>query len=109
MHDSNDKLPVLVPVRRGLAELCKTAIADWRAERDVVAIAGTLARLSDRRLALIGLRRDTLIFSVERMMSEAEEASRIEADVLQILAAAEDRAYRLEAHYAPPPEQRMAS
>ena len=80
MFDTNDRLPALVSDRRGLAERWKAAIADWRAERDLVAIAGTLARLSDRRLALIGLRRDTLIFSVERMMSEAEDASRIVGD-----------------------------
>lgn len=57
---------------RGIA----AAYREWRYERDLVAISRALRRLSERRLAMIGLSKTTLDVDVERM---ADRASRIRA------------------------------
>ncbi|ETX28610.1 hypothetical protein [Roseivivax isoporae] len=58
----------------------------WRFERDIAAIMSALDRLSDRRLALIGVRRDELFEAVSTLMLEAEQRRAIGREVLDLLA-----------------------
>lgn len=62
----------------------------WRFQRDVAAIMATLDRLSDRRLAMIGLHRDTLFETVSDMMVEAERQRQVGHEVLAMLENATD-------------------
>jgi len=50
----------------------RTAHADWQFERDIAAVMAALGRLSDRRLALIGVRREALFETVAEMITRAE-------------------------------------
>jgi hypothetical protein len=59
----------------------KAAVGEYRTSRsarqredDVAAIAFALSRLSDRRLTLLGIRRDGLVHAVETLVEKAEEA-----------------------------------
>ncbi len=66
-------------------ERLRRAYAEWREDRDMAAIVGALYRLSDRRLALIGLHRDRLIDDVERMMDGSAANKAIAAEVIALL------------------------
>jgi hypothetical protein len=70
----------------GWRDYLKAAIGEYRTSRtarqredDVAAIAFTLSKLSDRRLALLGIRRDGLVHAVETLVARADEA-RVGAD-----------------------------
>jgi hypothetical protein len=59
----------------------KAAVGEYRTSRsarqredDVAAIAFALSKLSDRRLTLLGIRRDGLVHAVETLVEKAEEA-----------------------------------
>ena len=76
---------VELPVPAGPRGRLRGAYLRWREDRDFAAIVRALARLGDRRLALIGMRRDDLGHYVERMMGDAETDRRLSAEVLEIL------------------------
>lgn len=74
---------------RGLGAL-RTAYADWRFGNDLAAIVGVFDRLSNRRLNLIGLNRETLFDSVGDMMVHAEEERAIVREIIAIIDASTD-------------------
>ncbi|SLN12091.1 hypothetical protein ROJ8625_00312 [Roseivivax jejudonensis] len=57
----------------------------WRFRRDIAAITATLDRLSDRRLEMIGMRRDELFEAVSDLMIRAEEERSIGREVMELL------------------------
>ncbi|ETX14307.1 hypothetical protein OCH239_04065 [Roseivivax halodurans JCM 10272] len=57
----------------------------WRFRRDLAAIMAALDRLSDRRLEMIGIRRDDLFEAVSDMMMRAEEERAIGREVMALL------------------------
>lgn len=61
----------------------------WRFRRDIAAIMATLDRLSDRRLDMIGMRREDLLGAVFDMMERAEEERQIGREVIALLEAPE--------------------
>lgn len=61
------------------------AYGEWRITQDIAAIMSALDRLSDRRLAMIGLRRDDLYDAVTGMMEQVREQKRISEEVLALL------------------------
>jgi len=63
----------------------KAAYEAWRITQDIGAIMAAFDRLSDRRLALIGLRRSELYDAVTEMMDEVRQQERIGEDVLALL------------------------
>ncbi|MEH6648062.1 hypothetical protein [Sulfitobacter sp.] len=69
---------------RGLGTL-QMAYADWRFGNDVAAIVVAFNRLSNRRLHMIGLRRETLFDSVGEMMVHAEEEREIGLEIVAII------------------------
>lgn len=64
------------------------AYQTWSEDRDFAAIYAALARLSDRRLHMIGMRRETLVDDVERLIEAAEENRNLEQEILALV---EDR------------------
>ncbi len=87
---SNEKGPSRDRLNRGgtwrrLGRALGFAAREWHQDRDTFAIKRALSRLSDRRLHLIGLRRQTLETDVRRMIWDIEEERNIGAEVLQIL------------------------
>lgn len=60
-------------------------VDSWRFRRDLAAIMATFDRLSDRRLEMIGLQRDSLFESVSDMMIEAERQRAIGREVVELL------------------------
>ncbi|KUF08738.1 hypothetical protein [Pseudoponticoccus marisrubri] len=60
-------------------------VESWRFQRDVAAVTATLDRLSDRQLAMIGMRRGELFEAVSDMMLRAEEERRIGREVVALL------------------------
>jgi hypothetical protein len=87
---------------RGLGTL-RTAIADWRYGNDVAAIVGTLNRLPNHRLHMIGLHRDGLVDAVGDMILSAEEDRAIGREVVAILDASADGTFG--SYDIPPPEE----
>ena len=75
--------------RRGLGSLRK-AYDDWRFSNDLAAIVAAFDRLSNRRLHLIGLRREALLDSVADMMVHAEEERVIVREIIAIIDASTD-------------------
>lgn len=63
----------------------KAAYDEWRMTQDIGAVMSALGRLSDRQLAMIGLRRDGLYGAVTEMMDRVEEQGRIADEVLALL------------------------
>lgn len=63
----------------------KAALAIWRTTQDIGAVMAALDRLSDRRLAMIGIRRDGLYDAVTEMMDRVEGERRIADEVLALL------------------------
>jgi hypothetical protein len=59
----------------------------WRFRGDIAAITATLDRLSDRRLDMIGMRREDLFWAVSDMMMRAEEERQIGREVIALLEA----------------------
>ena len=59
----------------------------WRFRGDIAAITATLDRLSDRRLDMIGMRREDLFGAVSDMMMRAEEERQIGREVVALLEA----------------------
>ena len=57
----------------------------WRFRRDIAAIMASLDRLSDRRLEMIGLRRDELFEAVSEMIMRAEDERAIGREVIALL------------------------
>lgn len=86
---------------RGLDAL-RTAYSDWRFGNDVAAIVVALDRLSNRRLHMIGLRREELVHAVRDMMLSAEEDRAIGREVIAILDASAENA--ISCHDTSPPE-----
>jgi hypothetical protein len=62
----------------------RAAHAEWRFERDIGAVMAALDRLSDRRLALIGMRRDALFEAVAEMITRAEVDRQAAAETLSL-------------------------
>ena len=62
----------------------RAAHAEWRFERDIGAVMAALDRLSDRRLALIGMRRDALFEAVAEMIIRAEVDRQSAAETLSL-------------------------
>ena len=93
MHSDHGpaELVYAASARIGLVGRCRQTIRQWQLDRDLAAIVAALARLSDRRLALIGMRRGDLIGHVEHMMDEVEAGRRIEREVLEFLAEQGDK------------------
>lgn len=58
---------------------------DWRFHRDTVAIMTAFYRLSDRRLAMIGMHRSTLFESVADLMLEADRQRELVQEVTALL------------------------
>ena len=73
------------PAIGGIARVWRERYRQWRTDRDFIAIVAALARLSDRRLAMIGMRRDDLVWHVEQLVEDREEGRRVEREVLAIL------------------------
>ncbi len=69
---------------RGLGAL-RAAYSDWRGYNDIVTIVAALERLSNRRLHMIGLRREDLFDAVGDMMDRTEENRAIGQEILAIL------------------------
>ncbi|PWR01098.1 hypothetical protein DKT77_18205 [Meridianimarinicoccus roseus] len=63
----------------------RAGYADWRFQRDIAAIMASLDRLSDRRLALIGVRRDALFDAVSDLMLRAADDRAIADEVIAML------------------------
>lgn len=61
----------------------------WQSGRDLAAIMATLDRLSDRRLAMIGMRRGELFDAVSDLMLRAEEQRALGREVVELLEAPE--------------------
>ncbi|KUF11988.1 hypothetical protein [Pseudoponticoccus marisrubri] len=59
--------------------------ASWRFSGDVTAIMACFDRLSDRRLALIGMRREELFEAVSDLMLRAEEERRMGREAIELL------------------------
>jgi len=70
----------------------RTAYADWRFGNDLVAIVAAFDRLSNRRLHMIGLRRDSLFDSIGDMMVHAEEERATVREIIAIIDASTDNA-----------------
>ena len=87
---------------RGLGTL-RMAYADWRFGNDVAAIVVAFDRLSNRRLHMIGLRREAIFDSVGEMMVHAEEERAIGREIVAIIDASADKA--LTYHDIPLPEE----
>ena len=68
----------------GLARI-RSAYGEWRISQDIGAIMAVLDRLSDRRLAMIGVHRDGLYDAVADMMERAQERQQMGDEVLAIL------------------------
>ncbi len=73
-----------LPARIRTMDRWRNAYRDWQQERDFIAIVACLARLSDRRLAMIGMRRKDLIHHVDRMVDAAEEERKLVAEILEL-------------------------
>jgi hypothetical protein len=71
----------------------RMAYADWRFNNDVAAIVAAFDRLSNRRLHMIGLRREALFDSVGDMMVHAEEERAIGLEIVAIIDASADNAF----------------
>jgi hypothetical protein len=76
----------------GLSTL-RMAYDDWRFGNDVAAIVAGFNRLSNRRLHMIGLRRETLFESVVEMIDQAEEERAISKAILAIIDTSADKAF----------------
>ena len=59
----------------------------WCYRRDIIAITATLDRLSDRRLDMIGMRREELVEIVCDMMLRADEERQIGREIIELLEA----------------------
>jgi BMFP domain-containing protein YqiC len=59
----------------------------WRFRRDIAAITATFDRLSDRRLNMIGMRREELFEAISDLMIRAEEERQIGLEVIALLEA----------------------
>jgi hypothetical protein len=70
----------------------RKAYDDWRSSNDHAAIVAAFNRLSNRRLHLIGLRREALLDSVGGMMIHAEEERAIVREIIAIIDASTDNA-----------------
>lgn len=73
----------------GLRNL-RVAYSEWRSEKDIGAIAAALNRLSNRRLQMIGLRRERLRDTVRDMMVYAEEDRAAVRELIAIIDASAD-------------------
>ena len=73
------------PAKIRTVDRWRNAYREWQRERDFIAIVACLARLSDRRLAMIGMRRDDLIHHVDRMVDTAEEERNTAAEILELV------------------------
>lgn len=78
--------------RTALPDRLAAAATTWRSyseerrtDRDIAAITAALSRLSARRLALLGLRRNRLSHDVETLMRRAGDSRREAADILAIV------------------------
>lgn len=69
---------------RGLGALM-TAYSDRRLRNDIVAIMSAFDHLSDRRLHMIGMRREDLFDTVGDMIRQAEEQRTIGREVIAML------------------------
>ncbi len=72
----------------GLARI-RSSYDEWRITQDIGAVMAVLDRLSDRRLAMIGMHRDGLYDAVAELMERADERRQMGDDVLAILAGAD--------------------
>lgn len=73
-----------LPARPSTVDRWRNAYREWQSERDFIAIVACLARLSDRRLAMIGMRRNDLIHHVDRMVEAAEAERNFVAEILEL-------------------------
>jgi len=78
---------------RGLGAL-RIAYFDWRVQNDIGAIVAALDRLSNRRLQMIGLRREGLRDIVRDMMLSAEEDREIVQEIIAIIDASAESSFR---------------
>lgn len=86
MTDPNvDTKTANLPANIGRLTKWRQAYRAWQYERDFVAVVASLARLSDRRLELIGMKRENLIYHVDRMIDAAEAERQTVAEIIDIL------------------------
>jgi hypothetical protein len=71
----------------------QAAYAEWCSRNDIATIVGALDRLSDRRLNMLGLRRDNLFDVVEDMVDSAKEQRAIGQEVIGMLEASSITTY----------------
>ncbi len=76
----------------------QAAYTEWRSRNDIATIVGALDRLSDRRLNMLGLRRDNLFDIVEDMVDSEKEQRAIGQEVIGMLEVSSMTTY----DYAPP-------
>lgn len=88
-----------------LARELRLLTGEWREERDASAIKRALSRLSDRRLRLIGLCRQTLDEDVRQMIWDTEAGRAVHAELLEILDQADGRSRGAETLRLPPPDR----
>lgn len=78
----------LRPAERGAfartVDATRAAHADWQFERDVAAVMAALDRLSDRRLALIGMRREALFDAVAEMIARTQADRAATSEILSL-------------------------